>query len=63
MSRTKSRPEVIDEHGTRHRATCTLPGEGMEPSSAAGWAWRRCLGCGAVALTRASREIRKDADQ
>lgn len=47
-----TRPEVVDEHGTRHRFGCDEPGWISDGRSVVGWRAVRCAGCGAVRLVR-----------
>jgi len=52
------RPETVDEHGTRHRHECPMPGWTSEPARGiTGWAFVRCVGCGCVRLEREAREV------
>ncbi len=53
MSMTTNRPETVDQHGTRHRYGCRIPGWTSEPSPLRGWHICRCSECGAVRLARA----------
>lgn len=50
---TTTRPETVDQHGTRHRYGCRIPGWTSEPSPLRGWHICRCSECGAVRLVRA----------
>src|SRR5690349_6924232 len=52
MTTTPTRPEEVDEHGTRHRHGCTQPGWTIEAASVRGFAWARCNACSAVRLAR-----------
>ena len=49
---TKTRPEVIDDHGTVHRHGCTADTFTTTPASLTGWTLTRCTGCGASRLER-----------
>lgn len=49
----QTRPEVVDEHGTRHRPGCTLPGWISNGRAVAGWHAVHCADCGTVRLVRA----------
>lgn len=49
---TTTRPESVDEHGLRHRYGCEQPGLTTEPARVRGFAFARCVGCGALALAR-----------
>ncbi|MEK8228728.1 hypothetical protein NKG05_26090 [Oerskovia sp. M15] len=61
MSRkTSTRPEKIDEWGTRHRADCPMLSETFVLAAEHGWAWARCVDCDRVRLARAQRKIRAD---
>lgn len=50
-----SRPETVDQYGTRHRYGCTLPGWESSSPRVAGVHVLRCAGCGAVRLLVAGK--------
>lgn len=47
---SRSRPEVVDHDGARHRHGCPCPGWDAPPPTAASIRVLRCAGCGAVRL-------------
>ena len=51
-----TRPEMVDEHGTRHRFGCDEPGWTSDRPAIVGWHVVRCAGCGAVRLVRGGAE-------
>lgn len=49
---TKTRPEVVDRHGTRHRHGCDTPEPTTTPATIRGWSFHTCPTCGATRLER-----------
>jgi hypothetical protein len=50
---TTTRPEVVDEHGARHRYGCHMPGWVSERSRVPSFCILRCPTCGVVRIVRA----------
>jgi len=47
-----TRPEQVDEQGTRHRFGCSMPGWISDGTAVVGWHVVRCAECGAVRFKR-----------
>ena len=49
---TKTRPEVIDAHGTVHRYGCPADTFTTLPATMRGWTFTRCNHCGSARLNQ-----------